>query len=381
MTTRLIMFSLPILLVGYFLIQPFFKKVVYDFCVQNNWQVQGGVKAATQTLDGLEIEVDTTAFLLSHPKDEQKALRGLRWKDTPYVKVELAPTPGERTVSLVWIPEIENAFTIPVKVPAMASTILIDTQNDRPWNKRYAWDDRFPGKGQINRFGLILQTNTEIRRIALLSQLNLIDLARVAWEEYWTVEPVKVSSINFQYGLDVLGVPLSTALGSVAALLGTIVLIRTRRDTILLFFWGALACFVLFDVTVNHTLLKHAKYSSTISAWHVDRFEEYRSRFGLEFARLDRLLKRHVPNGTPVAFPDPIPWPVRGETNWVWFLYYGEYDNVRDRYGNNAHIDENTQFIFYYHPRKLIHDRNLGIIQHREHQSNPQGRNDRTGFS
>ena len=65
----------------------------------------------------------------------------------------------------------------------MASSIIIDTQSNQPWIPRAAWDGRFPGRGQIYRFGLILQVDTEVKRISLLSLLNPLNLIRVAWKE------------------------------------------------------------------------------------------------------------------------------------------------------------------------------------------------------
>ena len=361
--------AVPVLLVAYVLIHPFAARVVFDFRAVDDWQVRGGATAARRTPDGILVEADTPAYLLSPARPDQQApLRGLRWQDTPYVKVELTPAPQARTLTLAWVPDSEKpqVYKLPVRVAAMASTVLVDTQSDQPWVRRTAWDERFPGQGRIHRFGLLLDVDAEIRCITLLSMPGLRDLARVVWDEYWTIEPVKVSSINFQYGLEVLGVPLSTALGVVTGLLGLLVLLRSRRGTVLLLFWGSLACFVVFDVTLDHTLWEQARQSAAISAWHADRFDEYASRFGEEFARLDRVLTEHVPRGTAVAFPDPVPHPVQGEVNWIWFLYFGEYDNARDRFGNDARIGEEAKYVFYYHPRKLVHDPGRGTLRHRD---------------
>ena len=216
----------------YDLVQSFAMRVDYDFrdeAVLETWELVGGIESARGTHDGLAIAVDSLAFLLSPREGSQEpGLDQLHWSQVPYIKIELAPVSSDRTFSLVWLhdPGSGKAYELPFTVPAMAASIVIDTQHNQPWTDRSAWDRGFPDRGRINHFGLMLHGDTTVRRISLLSLPGPLDLARLAWRQYWTVEPVKVSSINFQYGLEILGVPLSAALGGISDSPGSIALTR-----------------------------------------------------------------------------------------------------------------------------------------------------------
>ena len=126
--------------------------------------------------------------------------------------------------------------------------------------------------------------------------------------------------------------------------------------------WAMFACFTLPEVPFVLTLWTHAKASSEISAWHADRYDEYRSRFGKEFADLDNEFRNQVPVGARVAFPDSKRQPVLGEINWLWFLYYGLFDNYKDRKIGSAHLDNETDYVFYYYPSGMTHDEEKNLL-------------------
>ena len=264
---------------------------------------------------------------------------------------------------MVWVPNARQILRRVAILCASEARILINTQSRHPWRGDLAWDDASPGGGRINRFGVGLQDGSTVMRVALRKGVSTVDMARLAWRDFWSVEPVGISSINLRYGPNLLGNSLTVLIGAVVVFLALVTSLKPGRRQLTVFFWVSFAGFALFDVTLNHSLWDQAKKSSKVSALYADRYEEYSSRFGQEFAELDRLLKQHVPEGTAVGFPDPKPLPIIGENNWLWFLYHGEYDNVRDRGRNSAHIDRSTQYVMYYHPRLLKHYATEGSVK------------------
>jgi hypothetical protein len=290
-----------------------------------------------------------------------------RWRDARFVVLELAPARVERAFALVWLPRGANVPGLPmlVTIPAGAAHVIVDTQRLRPWLRVGGWTDRFPAAASVGRFGLAFRDDATVRRLTLAAMLPPRDLVRLALADFTTVEPVLASTVNFHYGPSVLGVPLSTACGVLVLGLGVFAFVRRRPATLRTCCAGALALFVLFDL---HTLLglgRQVEASRRVSAWHAGREDEYRSRFGDAFARLDALVRAHVPRATPIALPDPPPAASPRRTNWLWFLYQGEYANLADRARDNTTLEAGARYVVFDRPPLWAYEPEHGWMRHR----------------
>lgn len=326
------------------------------------WRIQGQ-KQAELTLDGLQIRPQNTALLVS-PQLQNIGGDQLNWSDFPYVRLRVAPYEKDRHMALVWIVDSsgQRNYHFPFTMPAITSEALIDVRQDVPWEGRFDWTHSALSRVPLRQLGLLIENPVEIRELSLLSGLGPVQLARLLWSQYWAVEPIKVSSINLHFGNQMLGVPLAKIFGVAFAALFLLTLISQRREFRAILLWAMFACFALPEVPFVLTLWTHARASSEISAWHADRHDEYRSRFGKEFADLDNEFRNHVPVGTRVAFPGSKRQLVLGETNWLWFLYYGLFDNYKDRKIDSAHLDRKTEYVFYYYPSGLTHDEEKNLL-------------------
>ena len=333
------------------------------------WKVQGQARTEPGPT-GLLVKPRGVARLVS-PRLRRPGAGPLNWHDFPYVKLRIAPAEEERRAALVWFPGEASGqghelfFTI----PAEESEILLDVRQDLPWERRFGWN-KLPDV-PVTRLGILIQDTVEIREVSLLSGIGPFAGLRLLWSQYWKVEPIKVSSINVHYGNEVFGMPLTTTAGVAFSLLFAWALFNRRPRIRVPLYWAMFACFVAPEAPFILTLWHQAEASSEISAWHADRYDEYRSRFGREFADLDREFQNHVPRGARVAFPDSKRRLVQGESNWVWFLYYGLYENYKDRNRNSARLDKSTRYVFYYYPSGLIHDEGENLVRGTGDQDGP----------
>lgn len=300
-----------------------------------------------KTDDGIKISAkQTSLMLISEPSLQDKS-----WQDYPFVVLKIVPAEDTKRVILYWVPgkNKNDGIQLPVTIGAFVDEIIINTQQQKIWEKIPGWSERYCGQAKINSFGFLIPANKEIeiKRIDLQSKLNLVDLAELIAGEYWTVEPVKVSSINFQYGTSILGQSLACILGIPLVVLGFVFLINKNKLALFALIVGGVVCFIVYDMTLNHTLFEHAEYSSERSAWHNDKYDEYRSRFGQQFADLADKFEEIVPLKSKVTFPWTKDYRVRGESNWVEFQYYALYQPVNIK---------TADYIFYYYPTKLIYD-------------------------
>ncbi len=329
------------------------------------WSVQG--RAETQlTPDGLLVKPQDAALLISPRLAPLR--QTLNWRNFPYVKLSVTPEAKERRMALAWIPgqDPNQNYQLPFTVPASASEVLLDVRQDVAWERRFGWDRNALSQTPVRRLGVLLQNTVEVREVALLSSLNPLQLSRLLWSQYWAVEPVKVSSINAHYGNEVLGTPLVTTFGIIFAVLFALMLVSRRKKFKVPLLSAMLVCFIAPEMPFVGTLWEQAAASGKVSAWHADRYDEYRSRFNQEFADLDREFLKRVPAGSRVAFPNSKQWLIQGESNWIWFLYYDLYENYKDRERDSTHLDKNTQYVFYYHPAGLAHDEAKNILHRTE---------------
>jgi len=319
------------------------------------------------TPQGLAVPGDSAGLLTSpEPGDESAGLARLRWRWVRFVAIDLAPAPATSSLALVWIPGGDAPVQrMLVTIPAGASRVVADTQRRRPWLGGSGWVSSFPADGAVWRMGLAFRGQAVVRAVTLQALPSPRDLVALAWDDLATAEPVLASSINFHYGPSMVGLPLSVAFGALAAILGLVALARRGPATARRFFVGSLILLVLFDLTVFRGLADQVRSSRAVSAWHASRYEEYRSRFGEPFARLDALVRERVPRGTAIMLPDPPSAAAPRNTNWLWFLYQGEYANQNDRARDNRMIAPGTRFVVYDQPRLWVYEPGPGLLRHR----------------
>jgi len=345
--TTWIIFSVFLILIMSFMLSAG-QSVSYDFSKTETVRKWRFFNINPQkTDDGIKISTKQTSLMLI----SELSLQDKSWQDYPYVVLKIVPAEDTRRIILYWVPgkNKNNGIQLPVTIDAFADEIIINTQQQKMWERMPGWNERYCGQAKINSFGFLIPANKEIeiKSIDLQSKLNLLDLAGLIAGEYWTFEPVKGNSINCQYGTSILGQPLACILGVFLVVLGFVFLINRNKFVLFTLFVGGVVCFIVYDMTLNHTVFEHAKYSSERSAWHNDKYEEYRSRFGQQFADLADKFEEIVPLKSKVTFPWTKDYRVRGESNWLEFQYYALYQP-----GNIKTAD----YIFYYYPRKLIYD-------------------------
>ena len=326
------------------------------------WRIEGQ-RQTELTPDGLRIRPKNTAVLVS-PRLQDADGDKLSWSDFPYVRLRVAPSEKDRRMVLVWIVDPSGqSYRLPFTIPATTSETLIDVRQDMPWEGRWGWTHSVLSRVPLMRLGLLIEDPVEIQELGLLSNLGPVQLARLLWSQYWAVEPIRVASINLHFGNQLLGVPLAGVSGVALVALFLLALINRRREFRAILLWAMFVCFVVPEAPFVLTLWSHAGASSEISAWHAEHYDEYRSRFGKEFADLDKEFRKHVPVGARVAFPGSKRRLVLGESNWLWFLYYGLYENYKDRKIDSARLDGKTEYVFYYYPSGLAHDEEKNLLR------------------
>lgn len=356
--------------VAYTVAQSTTPRVAYDLADSRTarlWLGAGDIPGVHPTPEGLEVIGSEGGVVVSPEPGAPGNLAALHWRDARFLVIDVRRAPYERNVALVWFAE-RGIVTEPrmlATLPAGATRLVIDTQRRRPWLGGAGWVDRFPADGLVRRVGLAFRGEVALHRITVQALLPPRDLAALIVHDLAAPEPVLASSINFHYGPSVLGVPLSIVLGLLVAGLGMLALVRRRPATLRLFAVSGLLLVVLFDATVFMGLGRQVLASRGISAWHAARADEVRSRFGDEAARLDALVREHVPRGTPIAVPDPPSAATARMTNWLWFLYQGEYPNVTDRARDNLTIAPEAQYVVFDQPRLWSLDPALGVIRNR----------------
>ncbi len=175
-----------------------------------------------------------------------------------------------------------------------------------PWIRSFSWKDSVYGNTQINSFGFFIPQQYEgfeINRVELLSSLNIFEYVQLIMRELSVVEPVKVSSINAQYGISILGTQVAYFLGFILIILAVPLLINFNKNNTYIFVIAMVISFALYDIMANQTLLNATKYASDRSAWQADKHQEYQSHFDDRFAKLAQEFEKKVSHGARVHFP------------------------------------------------------------------------------
>lgn len=333
--------------------------IVFDLSdpkTAQTWRIaQGEIEQLSRSRQGLKIKLKQGDGLLlssDSPAAQENKLSWLSWQDAPYVKFFISPENYDRNFLLVWFITDRHIRHINFSLPAMAESVVVDTRVQRPWQRVVP----FFQDEKIRQVGLGFQQQIEISRVEFRSVLQPHDVLKTIFQQLSNYEPIAVSSINFQYGLTILGHSYTMIFGLLVLIAGIAMLIFLRRKTCFIFFLVAVIGVMLLDFSRLQTLWQHAKKSYSISSLYDERYKEFRSRFGAEFAQLDQILRKYVGQQSRVAFPKSSQWLVMGETNWIWFLYQGEYENNNDRGANAWPAKEQMDYIFYYYPEQHVHD-------------------------
>ncbi len=319
---------------------------------------QGSVKSSQLTGSGLKIKLDSDPGLFVNKihavSDQRLILAKQFWKNTPYMKVYLSPANQNRSFIVIWpYPYKNNQYSqIHVTLKAKEDYFIIDTRQKILWKRTVP----FPENRVISQIGIQFSNEIEVRKIEFLSVLDPLDFLKTLYKQIISeVEPIKISSINFHYGLTVLGNSLTGILGILIIISGFYVLIVRSRQSVIALATVIYFSVLLLDVTYIRTLWNYAGKSYEQSSLYSDRFAEWKSRFGEEFARLDRELKQHIPEQAKVAFPRSRKYLVQGESNWIWFLYYGEYEDFSNRL-KVKRFSGKFDYMMYFYPEKIYFD-------------------------
>jgi hypothetical protein len=335
-----------------FLIRPLFRKEIeYDLTnlnIAKEWRVWGDSRY-TLTPQGVKV-MGKGMFLLVSPGSESATHLGefTRWQDLPYIEVQVDEGPSQRQGVLVWSPwgDFKKSLGKPFEIPPYVGKVVVDVRSYHPFVDPY----RF--KGLIGQFGLQLTGNVTVRRVILLSALPWWTQARQILSDFFTPELFFPSAINFQYGPTLSGVPVIWYLGGLVTLMALLMIGHTSRLTIRLFLGIAFACFLLLDMQFDRSLWIHCGESAKRSAFKDTRYEERASRFGKEFADLAKAFEENVPEGSKVFFPREKFFLVKGETNWISFHFYPQFQSVGLK---------EADYVFYYYPKRYVHG--FGSVQ------------------
>jgi hypothetical protein len=119
---------------------------------------------------------------------------------------------------------------------------------------------------------------------------------------------------------------------------------------------AGLICFVVCDLQFLLVLAEQARHSAQRSAWRASRYDEYASRFGVEFADVWNAFDRAVPRGARVFVPTDRRLAIRGESNWIAFQLYPEYES--------AALAE-AEYVLCYHPLEYAYEPEIGLFRSR----------------
>jgi hypothetical protein len=334
-----------------------------------NFNTQGDInkfKFYNSTIDssmgGVELSsIQTTAVIFNDKSELSKT----SWQKTPYIKLFINPESFARTIAIFWSPNksLKQIHQRVVNIPAYSDEVIINTHQNLLWQRIFPWKDNVYGDTTIHSFGLLVsqqyQKSFILQKIELLPNLSVIDYIKTIANELTTDEGVRVNSINAQYGVSVLGVHLAYILGVVLIIAALPILFRYSQKNLNIFVTTSLVCVVIYFIPTITTLINHAKDSSKISAFHKNKYTEYKSRFGQNFADLSKQLEEKIPKKSKVHFAFSKDYRVRGESNWIAFQYYGIYAI--------SNLDD-AKYIFYYHPRDITFDKSKKLVSHNNKQ-------------
>ncbi len=323
------------------------------------WKLLANKDRTTLTKDssGVHLKTDYDVYLISPNLPKQT-----RWVDLPFVKVEFEPSPHERELSLIWFfdPTSEqNRYSKSLVIAANTNTIVFDSQTVKMHLKKDAWDTDYPDEGEIKKFGLRTNQSFTFSKVQLTNSLSLSDhLQLLVRHMFINEQPFHVYSINMEKGFRVGDFWFNCLLGILWILAVGGYLIHKNKTWLLITIFSGL---LVYDINLDLNLWRYAAYSRGISSFFETEDEEYRSRFGDKFAKLNQVIRETIPNNEKILVLPSRLRPIRGESNWIEKLYTGLY----------VTLSKEPNFVIFYYPEqsfRLVKENNKQILHFKENQ-------------
>lgn len=311
----------------------------------------------SKNTSGFHINTDYDVYLISPNMPKQT-----RWVDLPFVKVEFEPTSQERELSLIWFfdpSSDQNRYSKSLVIAANTDSVVFDSQTVNMHLKKDAWDTDYPDEGEIKKFGLRTSQSFTLKNIKLTNTLSPFDHLRLFVKNmFFNEQPFHAYSINLEKGFRVGDYWFTGLLGIIWMIsVGGYVLHKNKTWLLITIVFGLLA----YDINLNLNLWRYAQYSQGISSFFVNEDEEYKSRFGEKFAKLNQVIRETIPNNDKILVLPSRLRPIRGESNWVEKLYTGLY----------VTLSKEPNFVIFYYPEqtfRLTKENNKQILHFKENQ-------------
>ncbi|MFH1154078.1 MAG: hypothetical protein V1793_09680 [Pseudomonadota bacterium] len=282
----------------------------------------------------------------------------MNWESYPYVKLTVNKSPIERKlIFLGFLDQDQSRYNaLRLTIPRDTETLIINTRQTIPWRLR------FPLTGEIYQFGFQFFENISIRSVSLQSSLSPVDYLILIARDFNTTETFLPSSINFLYGPQILGLSLSLYIGVSLLVTGIVFLVRAPGITPWILTAACLIGTAICDVQFDNTLVRHAKDSCQVSAWHAPPHEENASRFGSTFADLAEAVEKSVPKNSVLfcTWDSHISCP--REVNWMYWFFSPRYRFVGETRKNHTREMAQADFIVYYYPIHYDYDAAAGRV-------------------
>ncbi|UCG34018.1 MAG: hypothetical protein JSU68_05145 [Phycisphaerales bacterium] len=327
------------------------ERVRFDFSdddAPQQWQLFGDGRIESAP-EGLRVIPQPVALVLSPALEDPEKMT---WQRLPYVVVEVVPEAEDRRGEVVWDPRgsVRASPRIGFDIPPGAARVVLNARSEEYWNWRGPWE------GAMRRIGLLFDDEVLVRAVTLSGGLAPGDRARLFLREFAQIEPLLPYSINFVRGVFVFGRPLMLSLGIGVAFVTLPLLWQGTRAALRVALAAGLVCFAVADLQFLLVLAEQVRYSTQRSAWHESRYDEYASRFGVEFADLWKAFDQAVPPGARVFVATDRRLKIRGESNWIMFQLYPEYEP--------AELSE-AEYVLCFYPLEYVYEPQRGLFRSR----------------
>ena len=330
------------------------NEIIFDFNDVNEinkWKFYNNAKIDKKTQG---ISISRTGNNPAIMFNDDDALSYYSWQQFPYLKINTSIKFKDTRLVLLWAPNknINQSIHKEIIIPALNTETIVDLHQAIPWKRSMPWNDSM-GNSTINSFGLLINDNIELNSISLASSVGVIDYISLFINHLAQVEPIVTSSINFTYGITIMGYKLNYLLGLMLIPLFLIfALVKNKRILVSAVFATGLLFFVA-DIPHFNSFFGAVSEAGTKSAWHSNKHQEYKSRFGEAFAKLAQAFEQKVAKGNKVHFPKTKHFVVMGETNWIEFQYLGVYQPKK--------LSE-ADYVLYYYPRNISLENDKTLI-------------------
>ena len=282
------------------------------------------------------------------------ALSYYQWHKYPYLKINTGIKFKDTRLVLLWSPSknVNQTITKEIIIPALNTETIVDLHQAIPWKRSMSWNDSI-GNSTINSFGLVINDNIELDSISLASSVGVFDYISLFIDHMTQVEPIVTSSINFTYGITIMGYKLNFLLGLLLIPLFLLLTLLKNKTILVATVFATGLLFFVADIPHFNSLFGAVSEAGTKSAWHSNKHLEYKSRFGEAFAKLAQAFEQKVSKGKKIHFPATKHFVVMGESNWIEFQYLGVYQPTNM---------SKAEYVFYYYPRNISLENDKTLI-------------------